>query len=75
MRNATSWFHIDANGYGTAVDSVCGAKYWVLAKSSGSGGKGDLSTVAAYEDDWEPHQSQVDRFQMEAVLLKPGTVL
>jgi len=77
MRHATSWLHIDANGFATAVDTVSGSKYWVVARSRspGGSGKGDLSSITAYDDKWEPYHSCSDRFEFEAVIIKPGTVL
>jgi hypothetical protein len=74
---ATSWQHMDANGFATAVDGVAGAKYWVVARSRHPGGNvaGDLASRFAYQRDWHPYQSYRDGFIHEAVVIRPGTVL
>ena len=70
--HATSWMHVDDDGFGTAVTVKTGAKYWVVARHRNhSHGSSDLE----FADIWDPQRPPSNDFDMEAVVLRPGSVL
>jgi hypothetical protein len=78
MKNATSWIHIDANGFGTVIDSVTGTKYWVVCRRrrdlTGPGTQGDLSSMFCFEGT-QVDEAATSCFEHEAVVIQPGSVL
>jgi len=65
--------HVDDNGFATAITVKTGAKYWVVARPR-------CSTEVGFDLDfgvkWETHRPpSADEYEMEGVLLRPGTVL
>lgn len=78
-KNATSWFHVDANGLGTEVTNVCGEKYWVLCNRRydlpDSNPLGNMSSIACLPEDHDPWSSFSEVFEHEGILLKPGSIL
>ena len=57
-------WHIDSDGYGTFVNVVTGAKWWIVARP-----KDVLNTTSAFLQDAQ------DKFEYEAILLQPGSEL
>ena len=70
-QHAVSWLHFDDDGFATAIAVKTGAKYWVVAKPL------DDSVCPGNPDfglKWDT--SNIDKkYEMEAVVLRPGTVL
>jgi hypothetical protein len=57
------------------VDSVAGTKYWVVCRQrKGVNLKGDLSSMHAFIG-CDVQEAMVERFEHEAVVIKPGTIL
>lgn len=77
-KGAISWFHIDTGGLCTMVDSLAGEKWWVVAnvrRGINPGVAGDLASIAAFGPNWEPEGTAWMHFDLEAVVLAPGSVL
>jgi hypothetical protein len=70
---AVSWMHVDDDGLATAITVRTGAKYWVVAKPRHSEYTGlDLD----FGVKWKTHRPpSYDEYEMEAVLLRPDSVL
>lgn len=79
LKHATSWPHIDDEGFGTAVTNVVGAKYWVLAKkrrdAPDDSQVGDMGTTLAFGAKIRPMSARSEECEHEGVVLTPGTVL
>lgn len=79
LKHATSWFHIDDDGFGTVVTNMVGLKYWVLGKQRSNciAGRsvGDMGTTLAFGEKLRPTSAREDQMEHEAVVLTPGTVL
>ena len=75
MKHATSQLHIDSQGLATVVDMLCGKKYWVVARTKQKGQVGDLESIRGLWKAWDPSSNGGDRFDLEAVLLSPGSLL
>ena len=75
--SALSWWHIDSEGFGTYIDTKAGLKWWIVAWRKGkehefeSFSEADIFFNRGYELD-EPN---LDKWDMEAVVLHPGTQL
>jgi len=65
--------HVDDDGFATAITVKTGVKYWVVARPQHSEDTGlDLD----FGVKWETHRPpSVSDYEMEGVLLCPGTVL
>jgi hypothetical protein len=79
LKHATTWFHIDDDGFGTVVTNMVGAKYWVLGKqrSNCRAGRsvGDMGTTLAFGKELRTTSAREDEMEHEAVVLTAGTVL
>lgn len=79
LKHATSWPHIDDEGFGTVVTNMVGAKYWVLARrrrdAPSTSHDGDMGSVHAFGSTIDTTSARADMYEHEAVLLTPGTVL
>jgi hypothetical protein len=79
LKHATSWSHIDDEGFGTVVTNMVGAKYWVLARhkqdAPSTSHDGDMGSVHAFGSTIDPTSVGSERYEHEALLLTPGTVL
>jgi hypothetical protein len=79
LKHATSWFHVDDDGFGTVVTNMVGSKYWVLARKrrdAASGTiEGDMGTVEAFGKKLRPLSARSNIWEHEGLLLTPGTVL
>jgi hypothetical protein len=69
--NATSWAHVDAGGAATAVDQIAGCKYWVVYRHKHL----SPSSVQYFGPDWDPVLSSVEDFDVEGVVIRPGSLL
>jgi hypothetical protein len=76
-RNVVSPFHIDAEGFATALVVLEGSKYWVLATRYGE--DETLCSIDSLGPGWHPYffkeGDNVDRFRFEAVHLQKGDML
>jgi hypothetical protein len=77
MANATSWFHVDTCGLGTLIDMLVGSKYWAVCRTSASAPKGRPGNDDSMNCfvGWEPSGDIPANYDVEAVVLNPGTVL
>jgi hypothetical protein len=80
LRHASSWSHIDDEGFGTVSSTQVGFKYWVVARPSRDAppeekGVGHLGSIDAFHDHWVPSKACTKKFDYEGVLLGPGTIL
>jgi hypothetical protein len=75
LKHATTWHHIDDEGFGTVVTNKVGLKYWVLARQrrDATSPQGDLRSVFGF--DKGPVDAGSDVYEHEGILLEPGTVL
>ena len=62
-------WHIDSDGYGTFVDVMTGSKWWIVARPKSSEKVDIFNTTTAFLEDGP------DRFEVEAILLLPGSKL
>jgi hypothetical protein len=77
LTHATSWSHVDTCGLGTLIDMLVGEKYWVVCRPSAStvkGGQSDPNSLNCYTS-WEPSGDVPVNYDLEAVVLSPGSVL
>lgn len=74
---ASSWPHVDDEGFSTSVEVQTGSKFWAVAvdKPSRVGDAGDMATIEAYGKDWEAFTARSEVFDYEGVLLTPTSVL
>jgi hypothetical protein len=80
LRHASSWSHIDDEGFGTVTTMHAGMKYWVVARPRRDAPDeersiGHLGSIEAFDDPWHPSEASTEKFDYEGVLLDPGTVL
>ena len=79
MKHATTWQHVDDEGFGTVVTNMVGCKYWVLARrrrdSPVAEWHGDMSCTVSFRDTIRPIAACSDMWEHEGLLLTPGTVL
>jgi hypothetical protein len=77
--DATSWLHVDSEGFATSSQLLVGAKYWVVFYGNPSipsdFGGGNMASVK-FKDfcDWDSHVLK-NSFCAEAVLLRPRMIL
>lgn len=72
--NAVSWFHIDDDGFGTAVTVQAGKKWWILARRKGSRSADDMSDAATFRG-WLVDDIDGNVWEWEAVCLDPTVAL
>lgn len=80
LKYASSWPHLDDEGFCTVVTVKVGGKWWLLARKkrqgpTAGGIKGDIGTVHSFDGSWQPYQANSDIFEHEAIFLTPGCVL
>ena len=79
MKHGTSLFRVDARGNSLAVDLMAGKQYWVIGgprrnlKSTDC--LFDLSSTDAFGQKWDPDNALSDEFELEGIVLEPGTIL
>ena len=66
-------WHIDCNGFCTYIDTQTGAKWWIVGKPKP--GSSHFSDTALFMDEYDMSQPNLDRWDLEAVLLLPGSRL
>jgi hypothetical protein len=81
---AVHWWHIDSDGFGTYIDVKAGMKWWIVAKpkeriSFGGSYGHDFSEFASIDlftrPDYEVEDANIHMWDLEAVMLTPGTRL
>ncbi len=65
-----SW-HIDSDGYGTFIDIMTGSKWWIVAHPKSNQKGNILNTISAFLED----DHVLDKVEVEAILLQPGSKL
>jgi hypothetical protein len=76
LKHATSWQHIDSDGFATAVTNMVGLKYWVMARRRRDRSElGNMSSVTAFGDTIRSTSALGEIYEHEGVLLSPGSVL
>ena len=79
LKHATSWQHVDDEGFGTMVTNMAGSKYWVVARhrqdSSPSQWQGSMCCGVPFREMIRPFDTSTDVYEHEGVLLTAGTVL
>ena len=79
-RGATSWIHIDDEGFGTSTQPLTGAKYWVIfypdPNADPSLGHGNMASIRCVPD-YETLLKHTlgGYFKAEGILLRPGDLL
>jgi hypothetical protein len=74
LKHATTWQHVDDEGFGTVITNMVGSKYWVLARHRQDAPfKNGVASVRGLEPN--PTSATRERFEHEGVLLNPGSVL
>lgn len=71
---AVSYFHIDANGFATWIDVKTGSKYWILAKPKPKKPL-DFAATSLFTCHYDQEAVNEDKWDLEAVLLLPGSRL
>lgn len=71
--NCFHQFHIDADGFGTFIAPQTGSKYWLLARPKA--GRSFSETGLYVDSDYEIDKMNMELWDVEAVLLRPGTCL
>lgn len=67
-----SGWHIDSNGFATFIEVKAGMKWWIIATPK----EGYVfSSPELFLNDFEPYDSNSDRWDIEAILLQPGMIL
>lgn len=74
-KNALSWFHNDDEGFGTAVFVQAGGKMWVLADRKRDDPLQDEMADINVFDSWHVRDIDPDVWSVEAVYLRPNSVL
>jgi hypothetical protein len=76
-KGAISPFHVDSDGFASAVVVLEGSKYWILATQLGD--QDSIATVDSLGPDWHPYSindgDKIERFRFEAVHLQKGDML
>jgi hypothetical protein len=76
---ATTWIHMDDEGFGAVITVKAGAKWWAVMKPRRDARPGDslgnLRSWKAYPQSWKTPESGMGVFGAEAVLLRAGSVL
>jgi hypothetical protein len=74
---ALSWWHIDSNGFATYLDAKAGKKLIMVGrrKSCGANNLESFSEVDIFLKKFEVDLPNADRWDLEAVILAPGTRL
>jgi hypothetical protein len=65
-------WHIDCDGFGTAIHVLAGFKLWIVGRPLLGF---DFSNISQYLQDWDINDLNENKLEMEAVLLPPGSTL
>lgn len=74
-KNAVSWFHIEDDGFATAVSVQAGSKWWVLADRIRDDPRSDDMRDTKAFDGWKVRHIDGKRWRLEGVLLVPHSTL
>jgi len=69
-KHAVSWLHVDDDGFATVCSVKAGSKYWVVAHPRDR----DNRSHVRFGENWDPFFPKED-YEMEGLVLEPGTVL
>ena len=69
-KDAFHVWHIDSDGYGTFVEVVAGSKWWIVACPKSNLDIDIFNSTSCFIDD-----ASEDQFEIEAILLLPGSQL
>ena len=72
-KGAVHWWHIDSDGFGTYLDVVTGKKWWIVAKEKNNAPT--FGSTSLFLGEYELEEPNVDLWDLEAILLQPGTRL
>lgn len=77
---ALHWTHIDAEGLCTFIDVLIGCKLWLLARPKAVTENGDFdykefSNIQLFSEGYKFEEPNADRWDIEAVVLLPGSRL
>lgn len=73
---ALHWWHVDCDGFGTYVDTKTGLKWWIVARRKGTEhGFKSFGEVNTFLDTYQPDEPNEGAWDLEAVILHPGTRL
>ena len=64
-------WHIDCNGFCTFIDTQAGAKWWIVAKPKN--GLAHFSQASLFTEEYEIDEANLEKWDLEAVLLLPGS--
>lgn len=65
-------WHVDCNGFGTYIDTQVGYKWWVIARPKQPS---DFSGTSLFTQEFELNEANEELWDLEAVLLVPGSRL
>ncbi|KAK2464090.1 hypothetical protein APHAL10511_003892 [Amanita phalloides] len=66
---AISYWHVDANGFGTYIDVQTGKKWWVIAREK----RGEQSFASKNQySTFDPQEINSNLWEVHAVMLSPG---
>jgi hypothetical protein len=81
-KGAIHWWHIDSDGFATFIDVITGYKWWIVARERDSyvaSGQKDATprfgNVNLFLDSYQLEEPNDDLWNIEAILLEPGTRL
>lgn len=74
-QKALSWFHVDDDGFATAVYVLSGGKWWVLAERVQDDRLHEEMGDTGAFNKWEVRDIDGQRWNLEAIYLHPGSVL
>ena len=66
-------WHIDCDGFCTYIDTQTGAKWWIVAKSKD--GSTHFSHPTVFTEAYDISSANEEKWDLEAVLLRPGSRL
>jgi hypothetical protein len=73
---ALSWWHTDSNGFATYLDSRAGKKWIIVGRRKFNDSTLEsFSEVDIFLNKFEIEQPNADRWDLEAMILAPGTRL
>jgi hypothetical protein len=74
---ALSWIHLDSNGFPTYIDIKAGFKWWIVLRRKGEAHffESVSDVFGFFEGNYDVDKPNHDKWDLEAVLLPPGTRL
>jgi hypothetical protein len=66
-------WHIDCNGFCTYIDTQTGVKWWIVAKPKD--GSMHFSHATLFTENYDLSGTNLEKWDIEAVLLHPGSQL